>query len=85
MINGLPCVKATVQDYNPAFIPGQGANSLPLFIPTERDVEVLTLNLNSGTMRVRFVSTDHNGKQKVRTEDISINAFYKEYDIVSIG
>lgn len=85
MIDSLPCVKATVYDYNPNFIAGSTDLAHQLFVPTERLVEVLTLNLNSGTMRIRYQSVDHTGKKEMRTENISIDGFYKEYDIVSIG
>jgi hypothetical protein len=44
-------------------------------LPTE--VEVLTLNLNAGSMRVRYINNE--GKKKV--VDTSIDHFFKKYEI----
>jgi hypothetical protein len=77
----LPVVTAEVTIYNPDWkVPGD-----VLFLYKQpRLVEVLTVNFNSGTMRVRFTDTNPEGKTKVRTEDISNDAFFIEYLIKSV-
>lgn len=77
----LPKVKARVHVYNPKFVPGPNGTE-PFQVLEEREVEVLTLNLNSQGMRVRFPDTDYNGKVKTVTADIGLGWFYAKYDIV---
>lgn len=77
----LPKVKAVVYVYNPKFVPGPNGSE-PFQVLEEREVEVLTLNLNSRGMRVRFPDVDHNGKVKTVTTDIGLEWFYAKYDIV---
>lgn len=45
-----------------------------------REVEVVQLNLNAGTMRVRFPD-QYQGKKKIVTQDIAIEPFFKQYSI----
>ena len=77
----LPKVKAVVQVYNPKFVPGPNGTE-PYRIMEEREVEVLTLNLNSQGMRVRFTDTTYNGETIKVVIDIDIAWFYAKYDIV---
>ena len=77
----LPKVKAIVQVYNPKFVPGPD-NTEPYRIMAEREVEVLTLNLNSKGMRVRFTDTTFNGEDIKVIIDIGIEWFNAKYKIV---
>lgn len=63
---------------NTEFVAG---GSVPYWINENRTVEVLTLNLNARSMRVRYSDTDENGKVKVKTIDVSIDAFFNKYSI----
>ena len=75
----LPVIKAKVRVYNQCYDNTDPASQF--MFEEERKVEVLTLNLNTGTMRVRFTDV-YNGKNKVMTEDISNLAFFQQYSIV---
>ena len=75
----LPKVKAVVQVYNPMYDRESGE---PLWIMAEREVEVLSLNLNSGGMRVRYKDTSIDGTVKNTTCDIGIEWFDAKYKIV---
>jgi hypothetical protein len=76
----LPTIQADVTVYNPKFVVG---GNEPFWIQQPREVEVLTLNLNSGGMRVRYSDTDpKTGKTSVKTTDLSINLFDAKYAIV---
>ena len=51
----------------------------------EVEVEVVQLNLNSGGMRVRFPWPTKRVKKgyEIRSQDVSIEHFYKQFDIVA--
>lgn len=48
------------------------------------EVEIVQLNLNTGTMRVRYMWPDKNVKkgESMQSRDIHIDAFYNEFSIV---
>lgn len=77
----LPTIQAVVQVYNPKFVPGPDGTE-PYRIMEEREVEVLTLNLNSQGMRVRFTDTTFQGETIKVVIDIDIAWFYAKYAIV---
>lgn len=68
----LPVVRAPVTVKNPEW--ARGVEGAKYYITVEKDVEVLTLNLNSGSMRVRIPGS--------QAQDISIKPFLEQYDIV---
>ena len=74
----LPTVVIAVPVRNTEFVAGGSAQ---YWINENRTVEVLTLNLNARSMRVRYDDTDENGKVKVKTIDVSIDAFFNKYSI----
>lgn len=74
----LPTVVITVPVRNTEFVTGSSAQ---YWINENRTVEVLTLNLNARSMRVRYNDTDENGKVKVKTIDVAIDAFFSKYSI----
>jgi hypothetical protein len=76
----LPTILATVRVYNQNYTPMNGQD---FQISEERTVEVLQLNLNSSGMRVRF-NDSYQGKTKVVTQDIGIDAFFAQYAIVRL-
>ena len=78
--NTLPKIVAPVHMYNQSYT-ADGSNGEFMNL-IETTVEVLTLNLNAGTMRVRF-NDSFQGKKKVVTQDISIEHFYKSFQIKS--
>ena len=53
----------------------------------EIDVEVVVLNLNSGTMGVRYEWPEKNVKSGVivRNRNVSIEHFYKQYEITELS
>ena len=71
----LPLIKATVRVYNKDFeiINGEHYHFDIL------DAEVLTLNLNSGTMRIRSPA------RQFSTCDIPITEFFEQYSIVKLN
>lgn len=75
----LPKVLAVVQVYNPNYARG---SDTPFWIMAEREVEVLSLNLNSGGMRVRYKDVSIDGTVKNTTCDIGIEWFDAKYKIV---
>ena len=75
----LPVIKAKVRVYNPSY--DRTDSESKFMIDQVVEVQVLTLNLNSGTMRVRF-NDFYDGKHKVVTQDISNLAFFQQYSIV---
>ena len=78
----LPVIRATVRVYNPGYDREIAGSQFQ--IDQEREVEVVQLNLNSGGMRVRFKDQGpFDKKPKTVSQDISINNFYKFYDIVA--
>jgi hypothetical protein len=52
----------------------------------EIEVEIVQLNLNSGGMRVRYDWPDKDSKKgyNVISRDVSIDHFYKQYQIAKI-
>lgn len=74
----LPTVVASVPVRNVDFIVG---SDTPYWIYADRHVEVLTLNLNARTMRVRYKDTEENGKVRVKTIDMAIAPFFAKYSI----
>jgi len=75
----LPVINAIVQIYNPLFDHTDPSSHFQIY--AARQVEVVQLNLNSGGMRVRF-NDSYLGKVKVVTQDIDINVFFEQYQIV---
>lgn len=78
----LPVVEATVRVYNPNYDSTDPASHFQVF--ARQDVEVVQLNLNSGSMRVRFNDTCQ-GRIKIVTQDVPIADFYARYEIVPKG
>lgn len=74
----LPVITARVLMYNPDYKAGD-VHDFQIWVETE--VEVLTLNLNARTMRVRFTDI-YQGKMKNVTQDIGISAFYNQFEMV---
>lgn len=90
MDKSLPIVKVPYSRYNPDFVPVRGADGKTSNIDELRlpeallDAEVLTLNLNTGSMRVRFVEKQPNpitNKNEVISIDTSISHFMNAYKI----
>lgn len=78
----LPTILARVTVHNPNFVSGSTLPGQHYWTTEEREVEVLTLNLNSGGMRVRYKDTDPTtGKTKINTTDLSISLFNAKYEI----
>lgn len=77
----LPKVVAPIFKYNPAWTRDNGEE---FYIEVDTEVEVLQLNLTTGGMRVRYLDEGLD-KTKVRTTDISIEHFFKDYEIVKRG
>ena len=93
MDKSLPIVKVPYSRYNPDFVPVRGAdgktsNMGELCLPEALlDAEVLTLNLNTGWMRVRFVEKQQNpitNKSEVVSIDTSISHFMNAYEIKKV-
>lgn len=93
MDKSLPIVKVPYARYNPDFIPVLGpdcktANMHEQRLPSEMlDAEVLTLNLNTGNMRVRFVEPQFNpsrGKAEVVSIDTSVIHFFNTHKIEKV-
>ena len=74
----LPKIIAPVRMYNQSYNPDELDSEFMNLVETT--VEVLTLNLNAGTMRVRF-NDSYRGKKKVVSQDISIKYFYDFFQI----
>lgn len=78
----LPKLKLNLREVNPNWIAaydeqGRATNMHERSAYYDIEVEVLTLNLNAGTMRVRY---QHAGKNQ--TQDLSIQPFLDNYSIV---
>lgn len=78
MTNTLPTIFATVRVYNQAYVNTNQESSFQ--IDDVREVEVVQLNLNAGTMRVRFPD-QYQGKMKIVTQDIANEVFFNQYSI----
>jgi len=86
----LPVITVTLRrrnpNWKPIFVDGSpravNMDDYAMEIPTE--VEVVQLNLNTNGMRVRWSEPDPESKKgyTVESRDISIEHFYKHYDIV---
>ena len=74
-------------DWEAVFVPGENRaiNSDTYSKDFEVEVEVVQLNLNSGGMRVRFPWPNKHRKSgmEVCSQDVSIEHFYKSFDIVA--
>jgi len=84
----LPTLVTMVQMRNPDWVPthieGVVVNNDQYYIDKDVEVEVLTLNLNAGSMRVRFREPTTRNKTgwEVKTQDTSIDSFFEHYEIV---
>lgn len=86
----LPKITVTLREFDPTWKAVFGDHS-PRAINTdtmmkdyEIEVEIVQLNLNSGGMRVRYEWPCKQTKSgfKMQSRDISIDHFYKHYEIV---
>lgn len=77
--DSLPVITAPVLVYNQNY--DRLIDPHAFQIKQEREVEVLQLNLSSGSMRVRFPDV-YQGKRKVVTQYISIRHFFDSHQII---
>jgi hypothetical protein len=89
-MNTLPKLTLKQQVRNPEWMPiygdnGQAINMDSFYIAVEVEAEVLTLNLNAGTMRIRYTRpASHNKKGfEVLSCDTSIKPFLELFAIVA--
>jgi hypothetical protein len=89
----LPTLTLTLRETNPEYVARYNdGESRPYNMDEyqkdyEIEVEVVQLNLNSGGMRVRYQWPDKYAKKGVSTQsrDVSIEHFYKQYEIKAVG
>ena len=85
----LPKLTVTLRETDPNFVPrfekgsNRAVNMDEYQKEYEIEVEVVQLNLNTGGMRVRYDWPDKDSKKgfTVHSRDISIEHFYKSYQI----
>ena len=88
----LPKLTLTLRERNPEYVAiFEEGNNHPVNIDEyqkdyEIEVEIVQLNLNSGGMRVRYDWPDKDSKKgyNVISRDVSIEHFYKQYQIAKI-
>ena len=68
-------LKLTVR--NPDYV--AGSTTIEYYVVQEKECEVLTVNFNSGSMRIRYT---HMGK--VETTDTSAKQFFEQFNMVSV-
>ena len=86
----LPTIRITLQLPNPNFEPkydpsqGGAVNMDEYYVNAEVEVEVVQLNLNEASMRVRYEWPNKRRKNGVElcTRDVGIDAFFNAYSIV---
>lgn len=90
----LPIVKVPLKQLDPAWVGDYGPsgkeqcrNMDARYLPEELlDAEVLTLNLSTGKMRVRFLKPQycHHSKSgfQALSIDVSIEHFFRQYNVV---
>jgi len=77
-------VNTVVPKFNTNYVRGE----TPVYVNELTEVEVLTLNLNACSMRVRYTDVDVTGivgkpgKEYTKTADVIITAFNEAYEIV---
>jgi hypothetical protein len=86
-MNTLPTLTLKVSVRNPEWVAVNGDNGTAMnmnqyYIKQDRECEVLQLNLNAGTMRVRYQSPSKTKKGfTIETVDVSIAPFLEQYSI----
>ena len=88
-MDALPKLTLTLREFDPdweaVFEPGNNCaiNTDTMQKDYEIEVEVVQLNLNSGGMRVRYEWPHKRTKKgyEVRSRDVSIEHFFKQYEI----
>lgn len=85
----LPKITVTMREIDPTWKPiyGDGSpkaiNADTMYKDYDLEVEIVQLNLNTGGMRVRYEWPSKHTKRgyEIRSRDISIEHFYKHYEI----
>jgi hypothetical protein len=81
-------LRETDPDWEAVFEPGNNCaiNMDSYQKDYEIEVEIVQLNLNSGGMRVRYEWPDKHSKKgfSVQSRDVSINEFFKPYEIKAL-
>jgi hypothetical protein len=84
-MNTLPKITLKVAVRNPDWVADRtdASNMDRYYIKVDRECEVLQLNLNAGTMRVRFRNPDVTMKKGFtnNTTDVAIAPFFEQYTI----
>lgn len=88
-MSNLPKLTLTLRECDPNFVPRfvEGQNSAVNMDEYQKDyeieVEIVQLNLNSGGMRIRYEWPSKRTKKgfEVVSRDVSIEHFYKQYEI----
>lgn len=85
----LPTFTTMVRLRNPDWVAVTGDNGAvtnfdQYYVDKDAEVEVLTLNLSTGSMHVRFrePTTQHKKGWELKTEHTSIDSFFEHYEIV---
>lgn len=73
-------------EWKPIFVDGnpRAINADEYHVTINTEVEVVQLNLNTGGMRVRYVTPNDEMKKgyEVHSVDVSIDHFFNKFDIV---
>ena len=86
-MNTLPTLTLNVTVRNPDWVAdcgdnGTATNMDQYYIKQDRECEVLQLNLNAGTMRVRYQNPSTTKKgYTIETIDVSIKPFLEQFSI----